>query len=913
MLAFGLFRLCPTSLTLHRGTARVRLGSRALRILLALIERRGEVVGTQDLMTMVWPNTVVEETNLRVNIFALRKALADGGGANYIQNVSGRGYRFAARVEETSEAELSLGGAWPAESLVGQEAFVERAAATLNRDRLVTLVGPPGIGKTTIAQALGVAWSAQHDSQPVFVDLSAVTLPSMVLPVVAAALGMPAALDDVVRALAQHVADDATLLILDNCEHVVDEAAALATLITDTSKKIFILSTSREALRFRGERVLHVPPLAFPESALTTADAADAFSAIRLFVRAAQSVDDQFGLNDENAAAIANICRRLEGIPLAIELAAAQANVLGVEAIAIELSQRFDLLSRGIRGPVRHRTLDEALRWSYDLLTPVQKTGLKAFAVFAGSFDLGAAQAMTGHLGLSADTTLGVICDLVDKSLLTVEGDSLTHRYRLMETVRAYAARQSAEDGEWDALRAIHARYLVDELRALFAEFSLETIKEAGSLASDIDQTLDWAFGASGQVELGVTLTAVAAPFWMKLSVNDQQDHLFAARAAITSGAARLDNPAEEIFLEFGLASSLYSNRGVCPELEDAFRRASDLSRATGDMTGEIKGCRLAYAMFGNDGAYEAELDAAKRYRELTVGNENSFTEFVYYRMMARGLHDVGRHVEARSFSQRALAPAPVTSTLLPHYDDAIGLWCVSKGTLARIMWVLGFPDQAREMADESLAEGLVTDHPTLPSWTLAYNVCPIDFWRGETDRAAEHIALLRTQSQSIVEHRSGWAMLYSDILQAITENRTVMVDRSRLRTRRSQADIFATLPVALPREFILALDTKGDSWALPEVLRRQAEQHLADHGLEGSDVAEVMLLRARDIAVAQGALSWELRNALALWRLRSLQGRPGDALRDLEEVYGRFSEGFATPDLVAARTVLNGVKDTVA
>jgi predicted ATPase len=637
------------------------------------------------------------------------------------------------------------------------------------------------------------------------------------------------------------------------------------------------------------------------------------FPAIRLFEHAARAVDDQFKLDDRNIGAVADICRRLEGIPLAIELAAAQTDVMGIESIAAELSRRFDLLSRGVRGTARHRTLNEALRWSYDLLDPVQRSGLNAFAVFAGSFDLAAAQVMTAHLDISADATLRIICDLVDKSLLTIDADGPNYRYHLLETTRAYAAERSQETDEWNGLRAIHADYLIVRLRALFAEFSVETIGEAGSLASDIDQSLDWAFGVAGDAGLGVTLTAAASPFWMKLGVNDRLDHLAQARAAIASGAAKLDDPAEEIFLEYTLAMAYYCARAVCPEMEDAFRRASDLARATGNLTGEIKGCRLAYALFGNDGAYEAELAATERYRALTIDNENGFTEFVYYRMMARSLHDLGRNAEALSFSRRALAAAPASTTRMPPYDDAVGLWCVAKGTLSRIMWVFGFPDQAREIAEESLAEGLATDHPTLASWTLAYNVCPVDFWHGDLDQAAEHIALLQIQSQSVVEHRSGWATLYADILQAMRNDRTVMLDRARLRTRRGQADIFATLPVALPREFILGLDTTGESWALPEVLRRRAEQYLFDHGLDGREVAEDMLLRGRDTAVAQGALSWELRNALAFWRLRSLQGRPRDALSALERVYVRFSEGFATPDLVAARAVLNGTASAAA
>jgi predicted ATPase/DNA-binding winged helix-turn-helix (wHTH) protein len=817
MFVFGQFRVCPTSLALYRGHTPIRLGSRAIRILLALIERQGEVMSSQELMALIWPDTIVEETNLRVNIFALRKALGDGGGGTYVQNVPGRGYRFAAGVETLGDADVPAARSWTVDPVIGQGALLERAAATLARDHFLSLVGPAGIGKTTIAMVLATAWAAEHKAEPVFVDLASVTVPSLVPMVAAAALGAPAGSGDMLRAIERSIAGRAALLILDNCEHVVDEAAQLASVLASASKDVFILSTSREALRFRGERIMRVPPLTYQENGAITLDQAEEYSAIQMFRHAAEIVDDQFELNDGNIATIASICRRLEGIPLAIELAAAQSNVLGAEAIAAELSRRFDLLSRGTRGVTRHRTLNDALRWSYDLLNPEQKAGLQAFAVFAGRFDLAAAQAMTEHLALSPDAMLEIICDLADKSLLTVHTERANHSYRLLETTRAYAAARSAEEGGWDRLRAIHARYLIRTLRDLFAAFSVEAIDLVGELVQDIRQAIDWAFGASGDVGLGVTLTAVASPFWMKLlEAGDNQYYLTRAREAIASGAATLDDPREEIFLEYGLALSIYCNRAVCPEMEAAFHRASDLARTTGDLTGEIKGCRLAYAVFGNDGAYRAELDAVERYRVLTEHNENGFTEFVYYRMMARSLHDLGRHVEARSFSLRALAAAPVSTTRLPRYDDAIDMWSVAKGTLARTLWVLGFPDQAREIADESVIDGLALDHSTSTSWTLAYNVCPIDFWRGETDRAAEHIALLRTQSHSIVEHRSDWANLYSDLLHAMRNGRTVMLDRAQIRTRRGQADIFATLPVALSREFILALDASEESWALP-------------------------------------------------------------------------------------------------
>ncbi|MDB5576581.1 MAG: putative transcriptional regulator [Bradyrhizobium sp.] len=912
VLSFDRFRVSAEDLTLYRDASPLRISARAVQVLLALIERQGEVVSHQELLRIVWHGVFVEESNLRVHIYALRKALNERqSGKRYVFNVPGRGYRFAGDVELRTLDVGAMGGLAEAapEALIGQSGFVERVLAGLEQDRFVTLVGTAGIGKTSVARAVGDIWTRGYAAEVVFVDLAAVSSPAMVSAAASIVLGLPALYPDMTAGIVRIVGKRKLLLILDNCEHVIEEAVRLADALHAGAQEVRLLATSRQAPRSSSGRVLRVPALGFPdgETAVTLENAGD-FPAIQLFAAAANAADDGFELNAANCPHVGSICRRLDGIPLAIELAAAQATVLGAERLDAELSDKMLLLSRPRRaGLPRHRTLFAALGWSYGLLSRQEQAALQSFALFAARFDLHAALAATADLGLTEHGALELICDLAEKSLMTVEADGDTISYRLLATTRAFLLEKAQTGGRLAAAREAHARYFLGRLRALRDEQSLDAIGRAPGLMPDVRSALDWCFEADRDLELGVQLTASAAIFWLKLLLM-QEHHAYLVRATdIRAERPDLDLPTEdEIALYFILAQSWYYRGGVCPEINQALTHGLLVAEASGNVPAQIKGTWLGYAFFANDGLYRAEFERAERYRQLVEGSGDPFTEFIAYRMHGRAHHDLGEQATARQFLDRALAVARSSSARMTSYDVEIDMWTAAKGTLARTLWIQGLPDQARAMARASLAEAGDLDHATSMCWTLAFNICPVDFWCGDMELAQGHIRLLMERSRRIAGHWLDWGEMYLAALDAYRSGREFVVDCSKIKTSRAQFDIFATLPIRVPSDFIGRLDTGEVNWALPEILRRHATRQLREGRPEADLAAEELLGRAGLLAADQGALGWELRIATTLAEHRIGHGRLDEGRAALEPVVRRFGEGFDTIDLQRAAALLS-------
>ena len=357
-----------------------------------LVERAGELVTKEELVARVWPDTVVDESNLRAQMAALRKALGDGrDGARYVATVPGRGYRFVAPVARSTEpvtrGELGAGAQELPVRLVrtvGRAEVVAAIGSRLQRRRFLTIVGPAGIGKTTVALAVAEALSASYEHGAAYLDLAASSDARLAPSALAAALGLASISEDPVPGVIAHLRDRQMLLVLDSCEHVVEAAAVMAEQILKGAPGIHLLATSREPLRAEGESVHRLAPreVPLPSSELTAAEALT-FSAVELFVERAAAGLDGFALTDANAPLVAEICSRLDGIALAIELVAGRVDALGVAGVAARLDDRFRLLTSGRRTALpRHQTLSAALDWSYEFLPEEERALLRRLAVF---------------------------------------------------------------------------------------------------------------------------------------------------------------------------------------------------------------------------------------------------------------------------------------------------------------------------------------------------------------------------------------------------------------------------------------------------------------------------------------------------------------------------------------------------
>lgn len=427
---FGRFALYPARKLLVRGETPVPLGGRAFDLLVALIARAGEVVSHHELVAAVWPHSVVEENGLRVHVSALRKALGENPSEQYILTVPGRGYRF---VKTVAAGPLTpLRGPRPGR-LVGRAALLERLESSLAPGRVTTLVGAGGSGKSALALVHAAAQARRYPDGCRVVDCAG---------------GVdPAAIDW--RTLRERQ----VLLVLDNCEAALAAAAAVAARLAGAEARVTILATSRAPLGFAGEWLVGVPPLDLPApDALLDCRQALALPAIALFVERAEANSSRFALTPANLACVAALCRQLDGLPLALELAAARVEALGVEGLAARLDDLFLLLTRSRRlAGTRHASLGAMLDASHRLLDEAERTLLRRLSVFAGAFAPETALRVCAFGALGRGEAERALAALAACSLLAADdGADGAHapRYRLLNTTRRYASAQLAASGE---------------------------------------------------------------------------------------------------------------------------------------------------------------------------------------------------------------------------------------------------------------------------------------------------------------------------------------------------------------------------------------------------------------------------------------------------------------------------------
>jgi len=666
----GELQLDAEALVLTHEGVPTPLGPRGVAVLAVLVSRANEYVSKAVIMDTAWPGLVVEDGNLTVQISLIRRALALApGGAKWIETLARRGYRFVGPVEE-----VGRGSAAPAAkrirskhnlpnqltSFVGRAQEIADLEELLTANRLVTLTGTGGAGKTRLAIQVASRFIDAFPDGAWMVELAALSDPRLVPQAVAQTLDVKEQpTRPVIETLIDHLASKKLLLVLDNVEHLLEACAHLVGEIVRRTSNITVLTTSRDRLGMTGELTYRVPSLTVPDTSETmTPETALRYEAVRLFVERTKLVRPHFGVTTENAASLASLCYRLDGIPLAIELAAPRLRSMSVEELSQRLDRCFALLTTGSRAaPSRHRTLRSTIDWSYDLLPEREQAMLRRVAVFAGGWTLASAEQICAGDGIDALDVLGHLTSLVDRSLLVTDEQASATRYRILETVRQYALdhlRERAEEARW---RRSH----LDCFLALAAEFNKEIngpnqqawLAKIVSEHDNLRAALAWSVEASPTEGLG--LAAALDAFWrirgylaegrewlarllnavpIDLPTRERARGLYAAAVlAILQGdyAAgkrllqdslalfrAIDYPTGAARALDGLAY-LSIEQGDYSEAEALAREAIDRARATGDRTLLYSNLgHLAYALHAQGQwtaarkLYEQALDVAR-------------------------------------------------------------------------------------------------------------------------------------------------------------------------------------------------------------------------------------------------------------------------------------------------------------
>jgi predicted ATPase/DNA-binding winged helix-turn-helix (wHTH) protein len=769
VLSFGRFVLSPGERLLTENGVPVELGARALDTLITLASRPNQVLSKRELLAKVWPDVTVEEGSLRFHIAGLRKALGDGrDGARYIATLAGRGYSFVAPVTRAQAPEGPKASSPGADALpprlarmVGREGECGAIAAALAAERFVTITGPGGVGKTTVAIAVAHGLLPEFDGAVLFVDFGLLSESRMVPATVASLLGLSVQSDDPVPSVIAFLRKRRLLVVLDNCEHVIEDAARFTARLFLAAPGLHILATSREALRVEGEHVHALAPLTTPpdDAALSARDMWQ-FPAARLFVERATAGGARLDFADANAAAVAHICRKLDGMALAIELAAGRVATYGLDQLCTLLDQRFALLWPGQRtAPARQKTLQATLEWSYALLSEPERMVFRRLAIFVGAFRIETALTVVTDNAADAEWVFLAIDSLVGKSMvMSVQADALP-RYRLLDTARAFAARITSDPKERAALAARHAQYWLRWLEQLAADGRtwLDPAQRVLHLVdlNNVRAALAWCFGDDGDIALGVELAAAAAPVFFAMSLLTDCE-AWSQRAIATLDGAALGGR-REMRLQAALGLSLMWTRGNGEATYSALNRSITLANEQRDAPLQMLLLTPLHVFHMRVGEFRKAMDYARQVAMLARSTDDPIAVALSRILLGYSYHFAGELSEARRELEAALRH---DSSLLQTGGagtmarDAMAApilalaWSAAPSALARTLWLQGHTEAAMAYVAQTLRDAARSEHPVTLLVALMYAISVL-IWNGDFDEAETQIARLLEHARS--------------------------------------------------------------------------------------------------------------------------------------------------------------------
>jgi predicted ATPase/DNA-binding winged helix-turn-helix (wHTH) protein len=901
-LKFGPFELSSTERVLRREGEALPLGGRALDILIYLAERPGEVIAKQELMDRVWSDVTVEEGSLRVHVAAIRKALGDGQfGNRYIANIKGRGYSFVGTVvplidniESRNERSRQQSKLPPRPlMMIGRETVVSDVSDKLRNERFITLIGPGGIGKTTIALAVGRAAAEEFGGEVYFVELECLTDPRHVAGAVATSLGVALKSKDPCLELVNLVRSRKLLIILDSCEHVIEAVASLAEQLYRQTEDINVLTTSRESLNVEGEHCYRVPPLDCPPEGLEqTANAVLRYPSVQLFVRRVAARAGSVVLTDEEAPFVAEICRRLDGIPLAIELAAGQVAALGIKNTVARLVSRPELLRLSHRTAVpRHRTLKATLDWSYDLLFDVERIVFRRIAPFAGHFTIEGARYVAGELGVGTAEVCDAIAGLVEKSLITTRIDETQaqYQYRLLDTTRAYALEKLEEHDELDPISLRHAEYVIQQLESgkemLSAQPIAQRVAAYSWQLSNVRSALEWSFGSLGNDKIATRLLAASTRLFMELALLIEWQAW--AEQAIARLGDQPGNSRQDLARELRLLSGLF-----------------------------------LYSSWTTD-IYRA-LDIAERSQKVALKIQDPDDMALAETMLGAANHLSGNHLVAQRHFEASLRHSESGSRSRAG-DYLFHHATLSLAGMARSLLYRGLLDQSLDYARLAIEEGEKSGSPTTLCRSLIL-ILPVYLALEDWQRSEQYIAQLSDLSVAhalkplhaiAIGMRGRWLFLQNNVRDGVPllkrASEELEAQRHEMLNMDFVSDLGAGLAACGLHEEALTLvgdaldvQNRGGKFLFASALMRVKGLILASRSHEDYPEAEASFRSAIDWAKRQSATLFELKAAMDLAELLLKQGRMPEAYEYLTSALDRMPAGILSPPHRRALQTLN-------
>ncbi|MET4036764.1 putative ATPase/DNA-binding winged helix-turn-helix (wHTH) protein [Bradyrhizobium sp. JR7.2] len=936
-ILFGPFRLSGSRRVLEKEGVPIEVGVRAFEILAVLVEHAGKVVGKKDLIAQVWPGVTIDEVNLRVQVAMLRKALGEGdAGARYVATIPGQGYCFVAPIsrlgplqaDATHNPASFIARKLPPRltRMIGRDEVVHEISGQLSERRFVTMVGPGGIGKTTVAVSVAHALFEEFAGAVCFADLGPLNEPSLVASAIASALRLGVRFTDPTKGLVNFLRDKRVLLIFDSCEHVIGTAAAIAEEIFVSAPQVHILVTSRESLRVEGEYVYSLAALDSPPGdADLTAARALAFPAVQLFVERAAVGRQYFQLHDADASIVGDICRRLDGIALAIELAAGRVDAYGIRETAALLNDRLNLLGEGKRTALaRHQTLSATLDWSYDLLSESERLILRRLSVFAGNFTLEAARSIAVGIDLDDAQVVTGIASLIGKSLLATDGDNKAARYRLLDTTRAYGLGKLAGSGELDYIKRRHASYYKRIFERI--DHTSSGVEGFSTYAEHLDNVragLEWCFSDPGDIRVGIALAAATVRLFLEMSLLTECRRW--AERSITAFDESDRGSAREMELRSALGLSLMFATGNSDEARGALLRGLELAEELGDLRNQLRLLEKLHVFHQRIGDCHEAFTLAQQSEDVAASLGDSSSVAIANWTLGFSHYFAG---DCKSAQTNWGAPMPKGDSSRSYGTNVAfdrDIQARTRCGLGSVLWVRGFPDQAMRIGRDIIKEGATLRDPSTFCICLIFTSFTSLRIGNQTDAAdmigrllaharkhslgpyeAIGIGLRGTLLINRGQAEEGVGMV-RDAIETLHVGRYELHNPAFLAASAEGLRMLGQYEEAFRQidEAIARIERNGQLLFLPEFLRIKGTIVMAARQADLSQ-AEALYLRALTVAGGQSALAWELRAATSAARLRAIQHRIEDARAILAPIYSRFTEGFETADLKDCKAVLD-------